>query len=64
MQPTPDESLLQRYLEAQALDHLMWYDDMDTSSHIPHVPYVNESTLSTTTPTHTLNESGAEPSVS
>lgn len=64
MQPTPDESLLQRYLEAQALDYWMMHDDMDIPSHIPHVPYVNESTLSTTTPIHTLNESGAEPSVS
>lgn len=64
MQPTPDEHFLQRYLEAQALDYLMMYDDMDTSPHMPHVHYVNESTPSTTNPIHMLNESGAEPSVS
>jgi len=64
MQPTFDEHLLQRYLEAQALDYIMMYDDMDIPIVSPHDSYMNESTTSTTLPTHTLNESGAEPSVS
>lgn len=64
MQPTLDEHILQRYLEAQALDYLMMQDDMDSSSHIPHVTYVNESTTTPTMTNHTPQQNRAEPSVS